>query len=158
MKTFITKFPLFFTFLFIISCNKGISEKNTEKTSETDTILQKDGTVLSYKTYVKPLIKMKRDRTIYSENYQKRIAKLVEYYFDKSTLPNVKYQLENPKSKLGYSVEETDWEGVNYTQIGLFNRPEKNIKTFQWLFYEPKSQKIYEFDVPKNKPILLEYK
>lgn len=144
--------------LIVFSCGKKIPEKETINLAKKDTILQKNGKILYYTTFSKPLIKMKRDRTKYNEDYQKRIAKIVEYYFDKSELPNVKYQLENPKSKLGYSVEETDWEGVNYTQIGLFNRPEKNIKTFQWLFYNAKTQEIYEFDVPKNKPILFQYK
>lgn len=158
MMTFKTSFFLVFGLILTISCKKNIPNEDTENHTKTDTILQKKGGILSYNTFGKPLIKMKRDQTVYSEKYLNRIAKLVEYYFDKSELPNVKYQLQNPKSKLGYSVEETDWEGINYTQIGLFNRPEKNIKTFQWLFYNAKTQEIYEFDVPKNKPILFQFK
>jgi hypothetical protein len=69
----------------------------------------------------------------------------------------VQFQLKNPEAKLGYSVEETDWEGVLYTQIGLFTMGKSNMKTFQWLFYNAKTQELYEFDVPKNTPILFHY-
>lgn len=153
-----TSFIVFLAFLVFISCENKSSQKNKIEPSKTDTILQKDGKFLIYNLYPKKLLKIKRDKTVYSLDYQNRIEKIVKYYLDKSTLHHVKFQIKNPKAKLGYSVEETDWEGVKYTQIGIFNRPEKNITTFQWLFYEPKSQQIYEFDVPKNKPILFIYK
>lgn len=147
---------LLITFL-DVSCDKKIAN-NTETTIKKDTILQKNGTVLSYNTFEGTLMKAKRDRTVFSENYMKRIGKLVEYYLDKTTLNAVKSQIENPNAKLGYSIEQTEWEGVIYTQIGLYNRPKDNISTFLWLFYNPKTQQLYEFDVPKNKPILFDYK
>lgn len=153
-----TNLILFLAFFIFISCENKSSLKNNLEVSKTDTILQKDGKILTYNVFPKKLLKIKRDKTTYSLVYQKRIEKIVEYYLDKSTLHHVKFQIKNPNAKLGYSTEETDWEGVKYTQIGIFNRPEKNITTFQWLFYEPKSQQIYEFDVPKNKPILFIYK
>lgn len=112
---------------------------------------------MSYNVFDKQLFKMKRDRTVYSDAYQKRIAKLVEYYLDKNNQTGVQFQLKNPEAKLGYSVEETDWEGVVYTQIGLFTMGKSNMKTFQWLFYNAKTQELYEFDVPKNTPILFHY-
>lgn len=153
-----TNFILFLVLLVGISCENKSSQKNKLEVSKSDTILLRNGEILTYNVFPKKLLKIKRDKTAYSIDYQKRIEKIVEYYLDKSTLQQVKFQIKNPKAKLGYSVEETDWEGVKYTQIGIFNRPEKNITTFQWLFYEPKSQQIYEFDVPKNKPILFIYK
>ena len=150
-------FSLFIAFFIIISCNKKAAD-TTNASIKTDTILQKDGKILTYNVYEGTLMKAKRDRTIYNEKYLKRIGKLVEYYLDKTTLNSVKSQLENPNAKLGYSIEQTEWEGVIYTQIGLYNRPKDNIYTFLWLFYNPKTQQLYEFDVPKNKPILFQFK
>ena len=150
MKAFLS-FVILLSFL--VSCQNKSSEKASESI-KTDTILQKNGQVLSYTVFDKQLFKMKRDRTVYSDAYQKRIAKLVEYYLDKNNQTGVQFQLKNPEAKLGYSVEETDWEGVVYTQIGLFTMGKTNMKTFQWLFYNAKNQELYEFDVPKNTPIL----
>ena len=153
MKAFLS-FVILLSFL--VSCQNKSSEKASELI-KTDTILQKNGQVLSYNVFDKQLLKMKRDRTVYSDAYQKRIAKLVEYYLDKNNQTGVQFQLKNPEAKLGYSVEETDWEGVVYTQIGLFTMGKSNMKTFQWLFYNAKTQELYEFDVPKNTPILFHY-
>ena len=150
----------FLSFLLLLSFLVSCQNKSSEQASEpikTDTILQKNGQVLSYTVFDKQLFKMKRDRTLYSDAYQKRIAKLVEYYLDKNNQTGVQFQLKNPEAKLGYSVEETDWEGVFYTQIGLFTMGKSNMKTFQWLFYNAKTQELYEFDVPKNTPILFHY-
>ncbi len=154
MKAFLS-FVILLSFL--VSCQNKSSEKVSESI-KTDTILQKNGQVLSYTVFDKQLFKMKRDRTVYSDAYQKRIAKLVEYYLDKNNQTGVQFQLKNPEVKLGYSVEETDWEGVVYTQIGLFTMGNTNMKTFQWLFYNAKTQELYEFDVPKNTPILFKYR
>ena len=153
MKAFLS-FVILLSFL--VSCQNKSSEQASESI-KTDTILQKNGQVLSYNVFDKQLFKMKRDRTVYSDAYQKRIAKLVEYYLDKNNQTGVQFQLKNPEAKLGYSVEETDWEGVVYTQIGLFTMGKTNMKTFQCLFYNAKTQELYEFDVPKNTPILFHY-
>ena len=154
MKAFLS-FVLLLSFL--VSCQNKSSEQASEPI-KTDTILQKNGQVLSYTVFDKQLFKMKRDRSVYSDAYQKRIAKLVEYYLDKNNQTGVQFQLKNPEAKLGYSVEETDWEGVVYTQIGLFTMGNTNMKTFQWFFYNAKTQELYEFDVPKNTPILFKYR
>lgn len=154
MKAFLS-FVILISFL--VSCQNKSSEKASESI-KTDTILQKNGQVLSYTVFDKQLFKMKRDRTVYSDAYQKRIAKLVAYYLDKNKQSGVQFQLKNPEAKLGYSVEETDWEGILYTQIGLFTMGKTNMKTFQWLFYNAKTQELYEFDVPKNTPILFKYR
>lgn len=154
------KMKAFLSFVVLISFLVSCQNKSSEKTSETiktDTILQKNGQVLHYTVLEKSLLKMKRDQSVYSDTYQKRIAKLVAYYLDKNKQTGVQFQLKNPEAKLGYSVEETDWEGVLYTQIGLFTMGKTNIKTFQWLFYNAKTQELYEFDVPKNTPILFHY-
>ncbi len=142
---------------FLVSCQNKSYEKASES-SKTDSILQKNGQVLSYTVFDKQLFKMKRDSSVYSDPHQKRIAKLVEYYLDKNNQTGVQFQLKNPEAKLGYSLEETDWEGVLYTQIGLFTMGKTNMKTFQWLFYNAKTQELYEFDVPKNTPILFKYR
>ena len=76
----------FLSFVILLSFLVSCQNKSSEKTSEsikTDTILQKNGQVLSYTVFDKPLFKMKRDRTVYNDAYQKRISKLVGYYLDK---------------------------------------------------------------------------
>ena len=105
--------------------------------------------VLELYRFDKQLFKMKRDRTVYSDVYQKRIAKLVEYYLDKITKLVYNFNLKNLKQKLGYSVEETDWEAYVYTKLLLFTMGNTNMKTFQCLFLQRKNQELYEFDVPK---------
>ena len=85
----------FLSFVILLSFLVSCQNKSSEKTSEsikTDTILQKNGQVLSYTVFDKQLFKMKRDRTVYSDAYQKRIAKLVEYYMDKNNHPNQRHQ------------------------------------------------------------------
>ena len=69
----------------------------------------------------------------------------------KSEKDLVKFHVEKKEGELGYSIEENDWEDVNYTQIGIFNKSGNNLSTMQWLFYEPKSQKLYEFDLNTKK-------
>jgi hypothetical protein len=55
-------------------------------------------------------------------------------------------------------VEENDWEDVKYTQIGIFNRVGSNISTLQWLFYNPRSQELFEFDLHRKKLVLFPMK
>ena len=107
--------------------------------------------MLTYNILGKNLVSLKRDQSVYSENYQKRLAKIAEYYIENSQSSLVKFHSSKPESALGYSFEENDWEGVNYTQIGIFNKSGSNMSTLQWLFYEPKSQKLYEFDLNTKK-------
>lgn len=153
MKTF---FSFVVVFVFLVSCQNKTSEQVSEL-KKTDTILQKNGKVLNYILFEKPLLKMRRDQSVYSTAYQKRIAKLVEYYLDKNNQSGVQFQLKNQEAKLGYSIEETDWEGIKYTQIGLFIMGKTHMKTFQCLFYNAKTQELFEFNVPKNEPILFSY-
>ncbi len=135
---------------FILSCNKEKTATITESAAKTDTLLQKDGTVLTFEKHHVPLIKMKRDQSQYSTGYAARLEKIAQYYLANTQQSLVKYQLENPDASLGYSVEENDWEDVDYTQIGIFNKSGSNVSTLQWLFYEPNSQKLYEFDLNKK--------
>ena len=148
MKPFI--YILLFA-VFFVSCKKSTDHKTESSVTKIDTILQKDGTVLTYNILGKNLVSLKRDQSIYSENYQKRLAKIAEYYIANSQSSLVKFHSSKPESVLGYSFEENDWEGVNYTQIGIFNKSGSNMSTLQWLFYEPKSQKLYEFDLNTKK-------
>lgn len=136
--------------LFAFSCNKK-SDTPEAIVAKTDTLKQKDGTVFTYKKPEKALVAMQRDQSVYSENYKKRLGKIAEYYIAGSQRNLVKYHFSRPESVLGYSFEENDWEGVNYTQIGIFNKSGNNLSTLQWLFYEPKSQKLYEFDLNTKK-------
>lgn len=133
------------------SCNQKTEHKPEINTSRTDTLQQKDGTVLTFDKSGKNLISLKRDQTVYSENYLKRLEKVAEYYLANSKQNLVIFHKNKQDSVLGFSYEENDWEGVNYTQIGIFSRSGNNMSTLQWLFYEPKSQKLYEFDLNTKK-------
>lgn len=145
------RFPfLVFAGLLTFSCSKNAENKNSA-TPKTDTLKQKDGTTLTYQKPAKPLVPLKRDQTAYSDGYVKRLEKVAEYYIAGSRRNLVRYHLSKPESVLGYSFEENDWESVNYTQIGIFNKSGSNLSTLQWLFYEPKSQKLYEFDLNTKK-------
>lgn len=143
MKTFLT----FCSAVLFFSCSKENPKIQEANSGKTDTLLQKDGTVLSFQKPASALIKLKRDQSDYSSGYAQRLEKIAQYYLAHTQQSLVKYQIENPNSTMGYSVEENDWEDVDYTQIGIFNKSGNNMSTLQWLFYEPKSQKLYEFDL-----------
>lgn len=146
--------PLFYMTLcctLFFSCNQKTEHKAEINTSKTDTLQQKDGTVITYNKHAKTLVSLKRDQTVYSENYLKRLEKVAEYYLANSKQNLVVFHKNKPDSVLGFSYEENDWEGVNYTQIGIFSKSRNNMSTLQWLFYEPKSQKLYEFDLNTKK-------
>ncbi len=140
---------LIFAVTILFSCQK--SPEKQEATTKTDTLKQKDGTILAYNKIDKNLVSLKRDQTAYSENYQNRLRKIAEYYISNSKQSLVNFHKDKQESVLGFSIEENDWEGVNYTQIGIFNKSGSNMSTLQWLFYEPKSQKLYEFDLNTKK-------
>lgn len=151
--------PIFFAVLvsaLLFSCQKKTEEKPEATSSKTDTLKQKDGTVLTFTKTGKNLVSLKRDQSVYSENYQKRLEKIAEYYISNSDRSLVKFHSSKPESVMGYSYEENEWEGVNYTQIGIFSKSGSNMGTLQWLFYEPKLQKLYEFDL--NTKTLQEFK
>lgn len=135
--------------LMLFSCQKSKTGES-ENFPKTDTLQQKNGDVITFRTFPDTLIRLKRDQTSYSENYSKRLYKIAECYLDKTQQQLVKYQKENPKSNLGFSVEENDWEDVKYTQIGIFNKVGSNISTLQWLFYNPQTQELFEFDLHRK--------
>ena len=140
-------FPI--ALLLVSACAK--KETTSDQITLEDTLQQKNGTVLTYQKPLKPLISLKRDQAVYSPEYQNRLQKIAEYYLAKSNQNLVKFHKSKPESNLGYSVEENEWEGVQYTQIGIFTKSGSNMSTLQWLFYEPKSQKLYEFDLNSKK-------
>lgn len=134
----------------LFSCNKQ-GAKQQQASSSNDTIQQKTGEVWTFAKPKNQMPVLKRDNTVYSENYQTRLGKIAAFYVENSARDIVIYHKNREQSQLGYSIEENDWEGVQYTQIGIFNRAGSNLATLQWLFYEPKSQTLYEFDLYRKK-------
>ncbi len=143
-------FVVFSVLLMMFSCSKKNNE-TAEKVQQNDTLKQKSGVVISYAKTAKKLLVLKRDETIYSEAYQQRLRKIAEYYVANSQKSLLKFHKEKPDAQLGFSMEENDWEDVQYTQIGIFSKSGSNATTLQWLFYEPNSQKLYEFDLHTKK-------
>ena len=148
MKAFVCSICFVVLFATCSQKNEAVNTVNPE----TDTITMYDGRVITYeKKYPKPLLFLQRHATSYSENYKKRIRKVAEYYLDVTAQKLVIDKRDSNASTLGYSMEENDWEGVHYTQIGIFNKVGINASTLQWLFYEPKTQRLYEFNLATKK-------
>ena len=146
MKRFLLPLMIFAA----VSCAK---KAEAPKVAEKDTIQQKSGQVLSYEKPARPLVSMQRDDEVYGENFKLRLRKIAEYYIANSERSLVKFHKAQQESTLGFSFEKNDWEGVDYVQIGIFNKSGSNVSTLQWLFYEPKTQQLFEFDLNKKQII-----
>ena len=131
----------------------GSCEKK-EVTTAQNSVVQEitlNGTSQSFTPTEKELIVLNRDREEYSDVLLEELENVATYYTSSSKNDMVIYHRENPSSQLGYSFERSEWEGRNYIQMGIFTKSGSNLSTLQWLFFDPDSNELFEFDLHTKK-------
>lgn len=113
----------------------------------------KDGNVSKLrKQYGKPIkYHYSKDDEI-SDSYLEHLHNLAEYYIANSKNDLVKLSLKD-KIDLAYSVEKQTRENKEYYVLGVYTESEHKINTFQWLYIDSETDKIYEYDLPNDKLI-----
>lgn len=131
----------------------GSCEKKEVTTAQNNVVqeITLNGTSQSFTPTEKELIVLNRDREDYSKGLLDEIKNVANFYTSSSKNDMVIYHLENPSSQLGYSFERSEWEGRNYIQMGIFTKSGSNLSTLQWLFYDPETKELYEFDLHAKK-------
>ena len=87
-----------------------------------------------------------------SSSYLDHLYKLAEYYIANSKNDLIKIFVKN-KNALAYSVEKQIKENKEYYVLGIYTESEHKINTFQWLYIDPETDTIYEYDLPNDKLI-----
>ncbi|QWX85575.1 SH3 domain-containing protein [Cellulophaga sp. HaHaR_3_176] len=91
----------------------------------------------------------------YSQWYLDYIYLNIEYYIANSKNKLIRNLIEK-KEQLEYSIENRNRNGTNYLVIGLSHSSEFKTSPLQWLYYNEKNSKFYEYDLPNDE--LIEYK
>lgn len=138
-------------FLLIISLFTSCQKKEGNSDSGTMKTVTLNGTSHNFSSINKDLIALNRDRGDYSDVLLEELENVATYYTSSSKNDMVIYHRENPSSQLGYSFERSEWEGRNYIQIGIFTKSGSNLSTLQWLFFDPDSNELFEFDLHTKK-------
>jgi len=113
----------------------------------------KDGNVSKFrKEYGKQLKYLQSKEDQLSESYRDHLYQLAEYYVANSKKDLIKLAIKY-KEDLGYSVEKQSRDDKEYYVLGFYTESEHKINTFQWLYIDPESDKIYEYDLPTDKLI-----
>ncbi|WP_411810882.1 hypothetical protein ACLB9Y_11805 [Chryseobacterium scophthalmum] len=87
-----------------------------------------------------------------SSTYLDHLYKLAEYYIANSKNNLIKLFVKN-RDALAYSVEKQTKENKEYYVLGIYTESEHKINTFQWLYIDPETDIIYEYDLPNDKLI-----
>ncbi|MBO6186838.1 MAG: hypothetical protein J6O88_19490 [Chryseobacterium sp.] len=113
----------------------------------------KDGKVSKFrKEYNLPIkYHYSRENEI-SSSYLDHLHQLAEYYIANSKNDLIKLFVKN-KDALAYSVEKQIKENKEYYVLGIYTESEHKINTFQWLYIDPETDTIYEYDLPNDKLI-----
>lgn len=138
-------------FLLIISLFTSCQKKEETEESSTMNTITLNGISHNFSSINKDLIALNRDRGEYSDVLLEELENVATYYTSSSKNDMVIYHRENLSSQLGYSFERSEWEGRNYIQIGIFTKSGSNLSTLQWLFYDPDTKELYEFDLHTKK-------
>jgi hypothetical protein len=113
----------------------------------------KDGNVSKLrKQYGKPIKYHYSKEDEIPDSYLEYLHDLAEYYIANSKNDLVKLSLKD-KIDLAYSVEKQIRENKEYYVLGIYTESEHKISTFQWLYIDPETDKIYEYDLPEDKLI-----
>lgn len=113
----------------------------------------KDGNVSKLrKQYGKPIKYHYSKENEISDSYLEHLHDLAEYYIANSKNDLVKLSLKD-KIDLAYSVEKQTRENKEYYVLGIYTESEHKINTFQWLYIDPETDKVYEYDLPNDRLI-----
>lgn len=138
-------------FLLIISLFTSCQKKEETAESSTMNTITLNGISHNFSSVNKDLIALNRDRGEYSDVLLEELENVATFYTSSSKNDMVIYHRENLSSQLGYSFERSEWEGRNYIQIGIFTKSGSNLSTLQWLFFDPDSNELFEFDLHTKK-------
>ena len=113
----------------------------------------KDGNVSKFrKEYGKELKYLQSKEDQLSDSYRDHLYQLAEYYVANSKKDLIKLTIKN-KENLGYFIEKRNKGDKEYYVLGFYTESEHKINTFQWLYIDPESDKIYEYDLPNDRLI-----
>ena len=113
----------------------------------------KDGNVSKFrKEYGKEIKYHFSNEDQLSGSYLDHLYILAEYYIANSNRDLIKLTIKN-KQDLAYSVEKRSREDKHYYVLGIYTESDHKINTFQWLYIDPETDKIYEYDLPNDRLI-----
>lgn len=113
----------------------------------------KDGNVSKFrKEYGKPLKFLYSKEDEISDSYLEHLYAFAEYYIANSEKNLVKLSINN-KDELAYSIEKRNRDNKEYYVLGVYTEFEHKTNTFQWLYIDPETDKIYEYDLTNDKLI-----
>lgn len=113
----------------------------------------KDGNVSKFrKEYGKQIKYYHSKEDEISVTYLDHLYKLAEYYIANSKKDLIRLHLKN-KDELAYSIEKRNKNDKEYYVLGIYTESEHKINTFQWLYIDPETDKIYEYDLPNDRLI-----
>lgn len=113
----------------------------------------KDGKVSAFrKEFKEPLKYHYSESDEFTPTYLDHLYELAEYYIANSHNKLLKAIIKN-KDPLAYSVEKQKKDNKEYIVLGIYTESEHKVNTFQWLYIDPETDKIYEYDLPNDKLI-----
>lgn len=111
----------------------------------------KDGNVSVFrKTYNKQIAYYWSEDCDFSADFKDKLYSLVEYYLANSGNELVKMHIKS-KDDLIYSIEQREQNGKEYIVLGVSNDMKDHTSIIQWLYYNPNTDKLYEYDLGKDK-------
>lgn len=111
----------------------------------------KDGNVSKFrKEYGKPLKYYYSKENEFSDSYLDHLYKLAEYYIANSKKDLIKLSIKN-REDLAYSIEKKTRDDKEYYVLGIYTESEHKISPFQWLYIDPETDKIFEYDLPNDR-------
>ena len=114
----------------------------------------KNGIVSNFRKIYKKKIKYHYTNN-YSQSYLNFIYLNVEYYIANSKDKQIRNLIQK-KEQIEYSIENRNRNGTDYLVIGINHLFEFKTSPLQWLYYNVKNGKLYEYDLPNDE--LIEYK
>ncbi|WP_299675788.1 SH3 domain-containing protein [uncultured Tenacibaculum sp.] len=122
------------------------------------------------------LLKVKKIKNGIVSNFRKNYKKKIKYYYTDNYSQwyldyiylNIEYYIANSKNKLirdfikkkeqlEYSIENRRRNGINYLVIGISHTSEFKTSYLQWLYYNEKNKKLYEYNLSNDKLIEFKY-